>query len=154
MTDIVDRETRRRMMAGIRNKNTAPEMTVRRGLHAMGFRYRLHDKKLPGKPDLVFPKYSAAIFVNGCFWHGHGCHLFKWPSSRPSFWAKKISGNRKRDAETRRALQSTGWRVLVVWECALKGKARLRAGDVLGEIGGWLASGSGFREIRGAERWR
>ena len=93
MADVVDRKTRSRMMSGIRGKNTRPELLIRKGLHARGFRFRLHDKRLPGKPDLVLPKYSAVIFVHGCFWHGHDCHLFKWPQSRREFWRKKITRN-------------------------------------------------------------
>ena len=149
MTDVVDRATRRRMMSGIRGKNTGPEMIVRRGLHARGFRYRLHDGGLPGKPDLVFVRYNAAMFVNGCFWHGHGCHLFKWPSSRARFWRQKISANRKRDAETLLALRKAGWRVAIVWECALKGRLRRSASQVVEDAGEWLRSGGEFREIGG-----
>jgi DNA mismatch endonuclease (patch repair protein) len=122
MADVVSPEVRSRMMSGIRGKDTKPEMIVRRGLHARGFRFRLHDKRLPGKPDLVFPKYHAVIFVHGCFWHGHGCHLFKWPKTREAFWREKIEGNQERDAEINQQLMRTGWRVIEIWECALKGK--------------------------------
>ena len=151
MTDVVDKATRHRMMSGIRGKNTRPEMAIRRGLHARGFRYRLHDSRLPGKPDLVFARYRAVVFINGCFWHGHGCHLFKWPSSRPCFWKRKISANRERDAETRRALLAGGWRIIIVWECALKGKARLAFDRVLEDTEKWLVSGAEFMEIEGRD---
>ena len=97
MTDVVDSKTRSRMMSNIRDRNTKPEIKIRQALHAKGFRYRLHDKKLPGKPDLVFPKYKAVIQINGCFWHGHSCPLFKWPLTRVEFWQNKIGGNIKRD---------------------------------------------------------
>ena len=107
-------------MSGIRGEDTRPELIVRRGLHARGFRYRLHDRKLPGKPDLVFPGPKAVILVHGCFWHGHGCHLFKWPASRIEFRKEKISGNRERDAGNLARLRDAGWRVLVIRECALK----------------------------------
>src|SRR3954470_16295918 len=90
MADVVSSGVRSRMMAGIRGTNTAPEMILRRALHAEGFRYRLHDRRLPGKPDMVFPRHHAVIFAHGCFWHGHDCHLFKWPSTRPEFWQTKI----------------------------------------------------------------
>lgn len=107
-------------MSGIRGKDTKPEMIVRRGLHAMGFRYRLHDKRLPGKPDLVLPKYRTAIFVHGCFWHGHECHLFKWPKTRPDFWRKKIESNRTRDRSNREKIEKQGWQVIELWECELR----------------------------------
>ena len=97
MADIVDKKTRSKMMAGIKGKNTKPEMLIRKALFAKGLRYRLHDKNLPGKPDLVFPKYKAVIFVQGCFWHGHDCHLFKWPTSNKEYWRNKINRNREVD---------------------------------------------------------
>lgn len=149
MPDIVTPEVRSRMMAGIRGKNTKPELMLRRGLHAAGFRFRLHDRALPGKPDIVFPKYRAVLFAHGCFWHGHGCHLFKWPSSRPDFWRKKIYRNREVDALASIALQEAGWRQGIVWECALKGKARLPIETVLAECATWLRSDIPFFEIRG-----
>ncbi len=110
------------MMSGIRGKDTKPEMIIRRGLHARGFRFRLHDRTLPGKPDLVFPKYRAVIFVHGCFWHGHECHLFKWPKTRVEFWREKIEGNRARDVRVALELRGSGWDVIEVWECQLKDK--------------------------------
>ncbi len=113
------------MMSGIRGKDTKPELLIRKALHSRGFRFRLHSLKVPGKPDLVLPRYNAAIFVHGCFWHGHDCHLFKMPSTRPEFWEGKIDRNRARDTEVRNALITSGWRRLVIWECALKGKFRL-----------------------------
>jgi len=139
------------MMAGIRGKNTRPEMVIRRGLHAKGFRYRLHDRKLPAKPDLVFRSHQAVILVHGCFWHGHGCHLFKWPSSRTGFWEQKITRNRQRDAKSLDLLRGEGWRVLVIWECALKGRARKPVEDVIAEVAGWLRSEDGYTEITGGD---
>lgn len=136
-------------MAGIRGKNTQPELLVRRGLHRLGFRYRLHDKRLPGKPDLVFPKYRAVIFVHGCFWHGHDCHLFKWPTSREEFWHQKINRNRDLDKVHIEQLHTQGWRVLLVWECALKGKARLGLDDVLDRATAWIRSTEQECEIKG-----
>lgn len=120
MTDIVDSARRSRMMAGIRGKDTKPELTVRRLLHAAGLRFRLHRKDLPGHPDLVLPRYRTAVFVHGCFWHNHDCYLFKWPSSRPEFWREKLIRNRQRDLAALNALHEGGWRTLVIWECALK----------------------------------
>lgn len=148
MADIVSPEVRSRMMAGIRGKNTKPEIIVRRGLHAMGFRYILHDKRLPGKPDLVFPKYQAAIFVHGCFWHGHDCHLFKWPKTRESFWQKKINGNKSLDQRATRTLIDSGWRVCTIWECALKGSSRLPPDRLLAKCSSWIVSNKRFLEIR------
>lgn len=136
-------------MAGIRGKNTKPELMVRSGLHAKGFRFRLHGRKLPGKPDLVFPGRRAVIFVHGCFWHGHNCHLFKWPSSREAFWREKIEGNRERDAKAIEKLLAEGWRVLVVWECALKGRERRTQEEVINEVADWLRSERPTEEIRG-----
>ncbi len=136
-------------MSRIRGKDTRPELVMRRGLHALGYRFRLHEKTLPGRPDLVFPKYSAAVFVNGCFWHGHDCHLFRMPSTRPGFWEEKIGRNRARDAEARQALLEGGWRVLDVWECALKGKTRLEPGEPVELAARWLESGEARGEVRG-----
>ena len=149
MADVVDRATRSRMMSGIRGRNTKNEVLIRKALFARGFRYRINDRKLPGKPDIVFPKYKALIFVHGCFWHGHDCHLFKWPSSRPEWWREKIEGNRSRDAGVRGKLENLGWRQCHVWECALKGKIRLELEDVIEDLAGWLATDCDVLEIRG-----
>lgn len=136
-------------MSGIRGKDTRPEMLIRKHLHAMGFRYRLHDAKLPGKPDIVLPRYKAVILVHGCFWHGHDCHLFKWPSTREEFWRTKIGRNRQKDAETLAEFEATGWRVLTVWECAIKGRQRLSPEDLLERIANWIVSDSNRSDIRG-----
>lgn len=106
-------------MSRIRGKDTVPELTVRRYLHSRGFRYRLHVSNLPGKPDLVLPRYSVAIFVHGCFWHAHSCQKGRVPATRSSFWERKFCTNRVRDARNVRALRRMGWRVLTVWECNL-----------------------------------
>lgn len=107
-------------MGRIKNKNTQPEMIVRRLIHAMGYRYRLHVKELPGKPDLVFPRREAVIFVHGCFWHRHeDCKLARVPKTRLDFWVPKLEGNRLRDARIEHALRALGWRVMTVWECQL-----------------------------------
>lgn len=126
------------MMAAIRAKDTKPEMIVRRGLHRLGFRYRLHDRKLPGRPDLVFPKYRAVIFVNGCFWHGHDCKYFRMPTSSPEFWESKINGNRKRDGDTRRALRKLGIRNITVWECEIRDKGDDEIRSVVDSCAEWL----------------
>ncbi|MGX7742333.1 very short patch repair endonuclease [Rhodopseudomonas parapalustris] len=149
MADIVAPEVRSRMMAGIRGVDTKPELLLRKALHAKGLRYRIHDRKLPGKPDMVFPGLRAVIFANGCFWHGHDCHLFKWPSTRPEFWQTKISRNRENDQRTRKALADAGWRHATVWECALKGRSRLPLTEVVDRCASWLRSESPLLEIRG-----
>ena len=147
MADVVDQATRSRMMSGIRGKNTRPELVVRKALHARGFRYRIHVKDLPGRPDLVLPKHRAAIFVHGCFWHGHGCPLFKWPSSRPEFWREKIGKNADRDARNIQTLRDSGWRVAVLWECAVR--SRDGAPLAVERLASWLVSGEAWMEIRG-----
>jgi DNA mismatch endonuclease (patch repair protein) len=125
MADVVSKEKRSAMMAGIRSKDTQPEIAIRKALHERGYRYRLHARNLPGKPDLVFQKYKTAVFVHGCFWHKHGCHLFKWPSTRREFWENKINGNSERDCLNKARLIESGWKIVIIWECALKGKGRL-----------------------------
>lgn len=116
--DIVDRATRSRMMAGIGPANTAPEIQVRKYLHAAGLRYRLHDKRLPGRPDIVLASHGAAVFVHGCFWHRHpGCEFATTPASNAQFWREKFEGNVRRDAAKAAALKELGWNVLVIWEC-------------------------------------
>ncbi|WP_246832506.1 MULTISPECIES: DNA mismatch endonuclease Vsr [Thioclava] len=128
--------SRSEMMAGIGPKDTKPEMIVRKGLHRLGFRFRLHSGHLVGKPDLVLPKYRAAIFVNGCFWHAHkGCSYFRLPKTRTEFWREKLAKNVERDQKIAQALIASGWRVLTVWECATK---RFSLEDLFGEIAAWL----------------
>ena len=126
MADIVDPATRSRMMAAIRGADTAPEMQVRRYLHARGFRYRLHDRHLPGRPDLVLPCWGAVVQVQGCFWNAHeGCARFRLPATRKSFWQQKLLGNRQRDQRNQQALIKQGWRVATVWECALRANSTI-----------------------------
>ncbi|MBO0346685.1 DNA mismatch endonuclease Vsr [Roseibium sp. CAU 1637] len=149
MADIVDQKTRSRMMSGIRGKDTKPEIRIRKALFARGFRYRLHHKGLPGKPDLVFPRLKAVIFVNGCFWHMHDCALFKWPSTRVEFWRAKLEGNRRRDEVVHQQISELGWRQLTVWECSMKGRGRLEFDIVINEIERWLLSNEALGEIRG-----
>jgi DNA mismatch endonuclease (patch repair protein) len=149
MTDVVASDVRSRMMSGIRGSNTRPEIIVRHGLHQRGFRYRLHAAVLPGKPDIVLKRWQTVVLVNGCFWHGHDCHLFRWPGSRKDFWKQKLMRNRARDVEVKAALVSQGWRVLVIWECALKGRAKRPLDDVLAEAARWIRKGKRTHEIRG-----
>ncbi|KAF0843428.1 T/G mismatch-specific endonuclease [Methylovorus glucosotrophus] len=111
-------------MSGIRGANTKPELQIRKALHRLGFRFRLHVRNLPGKPDIVLPRYNAVVFVHGCFWHGHACHLFKLPGTRQDFWKEKIFRNQQNDKKAADALSKGGWRVAVVWECAIRGSGK------------------------------
>ena len=149
MADIVSTEVRSRMMSGIRSKDTMPEITVRKGLHRLGFRYRVNDRRIPGKPDLHFPKWNALVFVHGCFWHGHDCHLFRLPKTRTGYWNAKIEKNRERDRLTESNLMAGGWRLAIVWECALKGRQRLEQQQMLDGLAIWLRSDNVRIDIRG-----
>ncbi|ENG6107316.1 DNA mismatch endonuclease Vsr [Serratia liquefaciens] len=120
---IVDCNTRSRMMSGIKGKNSRPELILRRFLHQQGFRYRLHVEKLPGKPDIVLPRYELCIFVHGCFWHHHdGCKYATTPKTRSAYWMRKFVANRQRDIQVKMQLHVAGWRVFEIWECGLKGQ--------------------------------
>ena len=123
MADVHNQATRSYNMSRIKNKNTRPEMLVRKFLFARGFRYRLNDKKLPGKPDIVLPNYKTVIFVNGCFWHGHeNCKYFKLPATRTEWWKEKIEGNIKNDIKKHNQLREEGYKVIVIWGCEVKNK--------------------------------
>lgn len=120
MADVHSSKTRSFNMSRIRGKNTGPELVVRRYLYKNGFRYRLHSKELPGKPDIVLKKYNLVIFIHGCFWHGHdGCSLFNFPATRSKWWRKKINGTKLRDKLHLESLTKSGWNVLTIWECEL-----------------------------------
>lgn len=120
MADTRTKEQRRRIMQAVRGKDTGPEWVVRRLLHKVGYRYRLHRKDLPGKPDLVFPSRRKAIFVHGCFWHAHGCRYGRPPKSRPEYWLPKLKENKRRDVDRIAELEKMGWQVLTVWQCEIK----------------------------------
>ena len=138
MPDIVDPGTRSRMMGRVRQAHTAPELRLRRLLHAAGLRYRLHPRSLPGRPDLVFPKYRAVVFVHGCFWHRHeGCRHATTPASRREYWLPKFAENRRRDERQARTLRQAGWRVALVWTCGL---TPLSASQTSHELIAWLTS--------------
>lgn len=151
MADVLTPEQRRLNMSRIRARDTKPEMLIRRGLHARGLRYRLHDRNLPGRPDLVFTKYHTAVFIHGCFWHAHDCTLAKLPATRQDFWKRKLEGNAARDRKAIEALQTAGWRVLVIWECALRGPGRLKDAKALDNAAGYIRQnhGSPIEEIAG-----
>jgi DNA mismatch endonuclease (patch repair protein) len=151
--DVVAAQVRSRMMAGIRGKHTRPELAVRRALSAAQIRYRLHRADLPGKPDVVVPRFGAAIFVHGCFWHAHqNCRFAKLPSTRADFWRDKLGANVARDEDATALLNLLGWRVLVVWECATR---TMQAGALEDALRKWLESGSDFDELgEAASRYR
>lgn len=133
--DVVDPAKRSKMMAGIKSKNTRPEIIVRKFLHARGFRYRLHTRKLPGSPDIVLPKYKAAIFVHGCFWHRHAhCKYATSPSTNTDRWILKFKDNVERDLRKQAALRALGWNVIVVWECELRSAAVVRLNSLVAEV--------------------
>lgn len=137
-------------MAAIRGKDTKPEMVIRRRLHARGFRFRLHVRTIPGTPDIVLRRHGAIIDIRSCFFHGHNCSLFKMPSTRREFWAGKIEENRRRDARCLAAQMESGWRVAIVWECALRGPGREDADSVIDTLSDWLFSDEKFSEVRGS----
>ncbi len=121
MADVHNKATRSYNMSRIRAKDTKPELMIRKFLHAQGFRYKLHDKTLPGKPDLVLPKYNTVIFIHGCFWHGHSnCKYFVVPKTRTQWWVLKINSNRANDTKAIKLLKKDGWKIIVIWECRLK----------------------------------
>ncbi|TCW63390.1 DNA mismatch endonuclease Vsr [Burkholderia sp. SRS-25] len=134
MVDFLSRKERSERMARIRGKNTFPELTLRKILHRMGFRYRLHNEKLPGKPDIVLPRYRSVVFVHGCFWHRHeGCRIATLPKSNTQFWVEKFERNVARDARVKVELERLGWRIFIVWECELSST------DKASKVGEYLA---------------
>ncbi len=149
MVDVFNVQKRSQIMASISAKDTTPELLVRKSLHRKGLRYRLHSRNLPGTPDLAFRQFNAVVFINGCFWHGHDCHLFRMPSSNQEYWQNKFETNRARDARNKQLLSELNWRVLIVWECSIKGKHRLDFETLIADIENWLRGESGYLEIRG-----
>lgn len=149
MSDVVSKATRSMMMAGIGGRNTSPELLIRSLLHRNGYRFRLHRKDLPAKPDIVLTKYRAVILIHGCFWHGHRCHMFKWPKSNAAFWRAKILANVKRDRRAIAALDMVGWRILTIWECALRGPRAIASDVLFRRISSWLQSRVAQSELSG-----
>lgn len=146
MIDIVDRATRSRMMAGIGGRNTLPERHLRSALHARGLRFRIHAKELPGKPDILLPRFRAAVFVHGCFWHRHAeCRYATTPATRPEFWQEKFARNISRDAAAIAALGEMEWRVAIVWECALRTPAGVEGSAA--NLSAWLRGSGNMLEI-------
>lgn len=147
MTDVHNSATRSRNMAAIKSKNTRPERWLRQRLHALGFRYRLNVNTLPGKPDLVFPRHNAVIFVHGCFWHMHQCPLFRLPTTRTEWWERKLMHNRQRDLAEQDKLREMGWRVLLVWECAIRGRKKINETELIAQVAAWLKNSNHYTEI-------
>lgn len=151
MVDVVDAVTRSRMMGGIRGKNTKPEIRLRKALHRIGLRFRLHDRHLPGSPDLVFPKWRAVVFVHGCFWHQHsGCRFATMPATRTDFWRTKFDSNLQRDRRQIEELEQLGWRVATTWECSLKTDETVA--EAAAELLNWLHSSEPSREIEARQK--
>lgn len=138
MNKALNKLTRSRMMAAVKNKNTLPELNIRKALFAKGLRYRMHLKAFPGKPDLIFPKYKSVIFINGCFWHKHDCHLSKIPETNKEFWTHKLNENKQRDRKNIKEIQQMGWRVKTIWLCALKNKKAFADEEDLQEVVNWI----------------
>src|SRR5580704_665922 len=151
MTDVHSPEARQRNMAAIRATDTQPELAVRRGLHAFGYRFRLHVRVLPGRPDIVLPRHRVVVFVHGCFFHGHNCPTFRWPTTRAAFWRNKITSNQARDVRNAAELRRMGWRVLTIWECSLRGPSsnRVRA---IESVANWISRGDKIGNIRPSTR--
>lgn len=147
MADTVPPEIRSRMMSAIRGKDTKPELAIRKGLHRLGFRYALHSTRFPGKPDMVFPKYRAVIWVHGCYWHGHECRDGKPASSNREYWGPKIVRNRERDVRNLAAVEAAGWRSLVIWECAFRRKGSEALAEVVRRAAKWVREDNGSAEI-------
>jgi len=147
MVDIVTPAVRSRMMSAVKGRNTKPELVVRKRLFARGLRYSLHARSLPGKPDLLFRRYKAVVFIHGCFWHGHDCHLFRWPKSNSAFWRKKIHRNQTVDARTVEELRVLGWRTMIVWECAVRGVSEKHLDGVADRVKRWIQGNRRSGEI-------
>ena len=152
MADVLTPEQRQRNMSRIRGRDTTPEMLIRRGLHARGLRFRVQRKDLPGRPDLVFPRHRCVIQVHGCFWHRHGCPMSMLPKTRPEFWETKLTANVARDRDTKSRLLQSGWRVGIVWECAVRGSARIDKERLFHDVAGFVESGPESFEVSG--QWK
>lgn len=151
--DVLTPVQRRLNMSRIRSRDTQPELLIRRGLHAQGLRFRLHQRQLPGQPDLVLARHRTVVFVNGCFWHSHGCHISRMPETRREYWQPKLDWNTQRDRDAIRTLQAAGWRIVIVWECALRGRTRLAAGDAVAQVSDFIRANAGsLLSVSGGER--
>ena len=151
MTDVHDRLTRSRNMSAIKCKDTKPEMYVRLRLFSLGYRYRLNNRQLPGRPDITLRRHNAVIFVNGCFWHLHNCPAFKLPLSNTAWWRKKLEGNRQRDERNIATLRSAGWRVCIIWECSIRGRGKINEQELFTLLSSWLESTDQTLTIEGQQ---
>jgi len=149
MTDIFSREKRSEIMSKIKSKDTKPEVIIRKGLHGMGYRYRLHVKDLPGKPDIYLPKYNTVIEVMGCFWHGHNCHLGSSPNSNKDYWTNKLTRNKERDQTNKELIIEQELNLLVVWECSIIGKTSWELEGLLEDIESFILDSRNYHEIQG-----
>lgn len=149
MADTVTSEQRSKMMSAVKGKNTNLELLIRKLLYSKGYRYRLHIKNLPGKPDIVISRLKVAIFCNGCFWHKHDCGLFKWPQTKTEFWREKIKGNASRDLNNWKELIQNQWKVIVIWGCAMKGKLKLTPEELSEKLTETINSSDDMVEIMG-----
>jgi DNA mismatch endonuclease (patch repair protein) len=145
--DTVDRQTRSRIMSSVGQKDTGPEMLLRAALHRAGLRFRLHDRTLPGSPDLVLPRFRSVVFVHGCYWHSHGCHRSTIPKSDTEFWLTKFRANKHRDKQNVQLLLEDDWRVMIVWECAITGKSAQSAAELTANVYAWLKSSMAYAEV-------
>lgn len=152
--DVLTPAQRQLNMSRIRSRDTQPELLIRRGLHAQGFRFRLHHRHLPGRPDLVLTRHRTVVFVNGCFWHSHGCHISRMPEMRREYWQPKLDRTVDRDRDAASVLRTRGWRIVTVWECAVRGRTRLVFDDVIAKIERFVRFGTDATlAIAGAESW-
>jgi DNA mismatch endonuclease, patch repair protein len=150
--DVLTPAQRQLNMSRIRSRDTQPELLIRRGLHAQGFRFRLHQRQLPGRPDLVLARHRTVVFVNGCFWHSHGCHISRMPETRRDYWQPKLDRTVERDRDAASELRTRGWRIVTVWECAVRGRTRLVLDDVIAKIERFVRFGTDATlAIAGAE---
>lgn len=149
MADIVDPPTRSRMMSGIRGRDTGIELAIRKALFARGLRFRTDVRGMPGRPDIVLPRWRAAVLVHGCFWHAHDCGLCRIPATRPDFWRDKLEGNAARDRRNHDALLAAGWRVAIVWECALRGRGARALTEAADRLTEWIRGQERKLELRG-----
>lgn len=149
MSDKLNKAARSRVMSSIKNKNTKPELNIRKALFANGIRYGLHNRKLPGCPDLVFSKYKAIIFIHGCFWHNHQCKYGRLPETNHEFWAEKLRGNALRDKRNIKRLKNMGWRVKIIWSCSLKNRIKFDSAQCVEEIIRWLNEEKGISSKQG-----
>ena len=149
MTDRHSPSARSKNMAAVKGKNTSPELKIRKLLHSYGYRFTLNNKHLPGNPDIVMKKHNTVVFIHGCFWHLHNCYKSTLPKTNSSFWKQKLEANKLRDQENIEKLEALGWRIVVIWECALKGKLKVSDDEVINRVSAWLKTSKPLLDIAG-----